>query len=163
MRRVLWPFILFVSVAGAQTAPPWVARSNQYARLLLDVDARYSPEDAAAEGLSEYDERIFVPSTGLPARIRADFRKVSTELEKQMATEKDPLVRQDLQILIQAADQRIRSSEAYEKYFLAYDNPGAFIFYGVKSLLDDQIAPSRRLAALVASGSIRERSPAPHR
>src|SRR5207253_1778735 len=61
----------------------------------------------------------------------------------------DPLVRQDLQILIDAAGRDIRASEAREKTFLRYTDVAGAVFFGVKSLLEDQIAPERRPAALV--------------
>jgi len=43
----------------------------------------------------------------------------------------------------------IRASEAREKTFLSYTDVTAPFSYGVKSLLDDQIAPERRPAALI--------------
>ncbi|HVV44820.1 MAG TPA: DUF885 domain-containing protein, partial [Bryobacteraceae bacterium] len=43
----------------------------------------------------------------------------------------------------------IRSSEAYEKTFLPYEDVPGDVFYGVRTLLDDQISAARRPAALV--------------
>jgi uncharacterized protein (DUF885 family) len=63
--------------------------------------------------------------------------------------EQDPLVRQDLQILIDDADRSIRLSEAGERVFLSYFNPTAQMYAGISGLLQEQVAPERRPAALV--------------
>jgi len=136
------------SLAAAAQSPAWVAKSNKNARLLIDVQAKYSPESAAARGVQGIDEQISVPSADRPARFRADLRKVRQELETRAAVEKDPLVLQDIHILEQAIDKDIRSSEANEKIFLPYWNMGGYIFFGMRSLLDDQVPAARRPAAL---------------
>lgn len=135
--------------AFAQTPPAWVAKSNQNAQLLINIDAKYSPESAASDGVMGLDAEITVPDEARAHARRDETRVVMKELQSRLATETDPAVKQDLEILIGAADRRIRSSEIYEKVFLPYDNPGSTIFFGVKSLLDDQIAADRHPAALV--------------
>jgi hypothetical protein len=133
----------------AQNPPGWVARSNENTKLLIDIDAKYGPEDAAAEGVKGLDDKIFSLAPDIHERQRADLRNAKQELQRRLAAEKDPLVRQDLEILIGSADRDIRESEANEKAFLPYTNVAGGIFYGVKSLLDDQVAAERRPAALV--------------
>ena len=148
--RLLHSFlVLSASTLLAQTPPSWVERSNQNTQLLIDIDAKYSPEDASANGVKGLDEQIFALSADRPERARADLRKAKQEFEHRLAVEKDALVKQDLQILIDAADRGIRASEATEKAFLPYSDVALDIFDGLKGLLDDQIAPERRPAALV--------------
>ena len=130
-------------------APAWVAKSDKNARLLIDVQAKYSPEQAVARGVQGIDEEVSIPSADRPARFRADLRKVRQELEARGSAEKDPLVSQDIHILEQAIDKDIRSSEANEKTFLPYWDVGGYIFFGMRSLLDDQVPAGRRPAALV--------------
>jgi uncharacterized protein (DUF885 family) len=142
--------LVFLSAAPifAQTPPDWVARSNRNTQLLIDIDAKYSPEGAAAQGVKGLDEQISSFPSDAPQRLRADLTKVRQELAARLSKEQDPLVKEDLEILLRTADRNIRSSEAFEKTFLPYmDVPGT-VFYGIKSLLDDQIAPGRRPAAL---------------
>ncbi|HWE49700.1 MAG TPA: DUF885 domain-containing protein [Bryobacteraceae bacterium] len=141
--------LLFAVTCFGQSTPAWVTRSNANAQLLIDIEAKYSPESAAESGMTGLDEKISVPDADRAERRRADLRATIAEFRKRLAVEKDPLVRQDLEILIKAADLDVRDSEAARKYFLNYSNAGGTIFFGVKSLLDDQIAPARRLAALV--------------
>ncbi len=133
----------------AQSPPPWVTRSNANAKLLLDLDAKYGPEFAAQNGMTGLDDKITSLEAGVNERERADTRAAKAELQTRLTREKDPLVKRDLEILIGAADLRIRLSEADEKYFLPYDDVGGGVFYGVKTLLDDQVAADRRPAAVI--------------
>jgi len=149
MRLFLGLTFLFAASALAQTPAAWVARSNQNAQLLLDFETKYSPEDATEEGVRGVDENISSLAADQPARERADLRKIREELASRLAKENDRQVKQDLEILIGAADRSIRSSEAYEKTFIPYTDAGRAIFQGVKVLLDDQMAAERRPAALV--------------
>jgi hypothetical protein len=149
MRFAFLPVFFVAATALAQAPPAWVAKSNQNAQLLIDVDTRYSPEGATSSGVKGQDERIFSIAADQPERRRADLRRARKELENRLAKEHDSLVKQDLQILIEAADRDIRASEAAEKTFLRYSDVTGSVFFGVKSLLDDQIAPERRPAALI--------------
>ena len=147
--RIMYCLVLLSAAAFAQTPPAWVAKSNENAQLLINIDAKYAPESAASDGVTGLDEQISVPDEIHSRQRRAGMRTVIKELQTRLIAEKDSAVKQDLEILISAADQRVRSSEAYEKYSLPYGNAGSAIFFGMKSLLDDQIAPERRHAALV--------------
>jgi len=73
-----------------------------------------------------------------------------SELRRRLNEEDDPLVRQDLQIMIDAAARNIRAQELSDKHTLAsYSGLSGQIFGGIRVLLDDQVAPGRRKAALV--------------
>jgi uncharacterized protein (DUF885 family) len=50
--------------------------------------------------------------------------------------------------MIKATEQAIRGQEISEKYDMPYFNVPQLIFGGLRSLLDDQVAPERRKAAL---------------
>jgi hypothetical protein len=149
MRAGFLSALVFCIPALSQSPPAWVQQSNRNAQLLIDINAKYSPEDATSQGVKGLDDRIFSMAADQPTRERADLRTAQHELETRLAKEQDPLVKQDLQILIDAAARNIRASEAREKTFLSYTDVSGAIFYGVQSLLDDQIAPERRPAALI--------------
>src|SRR6185437_9771337 len=99
-----------IACAGVQASPDWVTKSNQNAKLLIDVFARYSPESASSEGVSGLDEKITSLPPGRAERLRHDIAEARAKLQGRLAAEKDPLVRQDLEILIAAADRDLRSS-----------------------------------------------------
>src|ERR1700683_3126657 len=145
MILLLWlaPLCIAITCWG-QSPPAWVARSNQNSQLLVAIMARYSPEQAASSGAPGLDEQISTLSPEQPERFRRDTAVARIELQKRLAAEKDPLVRQDLEILIAQADRDIQSSEAEERNLLPYNDIAGGIFFGMQSLLDDQISADRR-------------------
>ncbi len=128
--------------------PQWVVRSNENAQLLIDLDAKYEPEGAAEEGVKGLDDQITILAADRHEKVAADLTRVRAELQKRLTAEKDPLVRQDLEILIQSVDRDLRENDANYKAFLPYANVAQTIYSGIKALLDDQIAADRRPAAV---------------
>jgi hypothetical protein len=151
MRRVLPALVLLFSTSlFAQTPKPaWVVKSNENAKLLLDIYARYSPEGTGSLGVQGLDEKISMPLAGRPERYRHDLTEAVKTLQSRLASEQDPLVKQDLEILIATSQREIRSSETNERLLLPYLNVAGTVFYGMHTLLDDQIGPERRKAAVV--------------
>ena len=149
MRLAITTAILFASVLPAQQPPAWVAKSNENASVLLKVMAKYDPEGAGELGISGLDEQISVPTLDNPERVRRDTAQAVAILQSRLAAEQNPLVRQDLEILIQAGQRDIRASQAYEQHLLPYFNVGRMIFSGEQVLLNPQVAPDRRKAAVV--------------
>jgi Bacterial protein of unknown function (DUF885) len=148
MRLVVASLFLIIGSTYAQQ-PGWVSKSNQNAQILLNIEARYAPEGAGSLGVTGLDEQISIPSADRPARFRRDLSGAVQTLESRLQTEPDPLVKQDLQILIVAGQRDIHSSAAYEARLLPYSNVAKSIFFGMHSLLDDQVAPERRKASVV--------------
>jgi uncharacterized protein (DUF885 family) len=145
-------YSLIASALPAQTVSPvqpeWVTRSNQNTQILIAIDSKYSPEDASRDGVQGLDSEITVLTPDRHAKLRADLVKARDQLNAKLAAEKDPLVRQDLEILIQSADRDVRHNDAVYKTFLPYENAGQTIYSGIKGLLDDQVAENRRPAAV---------------
>jgi uncharacterized protein (DUF885 family) len=127
----------------------WIERSNQNARILLDVQARFAPEFAARQGISGIDDQISDFRPGHVERQRAAVREALAKLEAQQKSEQDPMVAQDLAILIDAAQRQIKGSELRQRLEVPYYNLPRMVFGSVRGLLQDQIAPERRPAALV--------------
>ncbi len=136
-----------LSSAVAAT-PAWVEKSNAYARVLLEVEARVSPEGASRTGLPGYDDKITDLSPGYEERVRAAYSGALTELRQRLAAETDPSVRQDLDIMIKNAQQQLESEALHERLTLPYDDIPQLVFQGEFGLLDDQVDPARRPAAL---------------
>jgi Bacterial protein of unknown function (DUF885) len=147
--RFVFLLICIVAAVCAQSPPAWVAKSNQNAQLLIDILARYSPEQAGSLGVRGLDQQVSRVTPDQAEHYRSDFTAARTELQKRLDAEKDPLVRQDLEILIAEANREIKSSAANERFLLPYDDVAGTIFFGIKSLLDDQVAADRRPAAVV--------------
>lgn len=132
----------------AADQPAWVARSNANARVYLESIARFTPEFAGDLGLAGYDELVSDIGPDFQARTRAATVAVRDELAKRLAVETDPFVRQDLEILIASADESIESSLVNERFTLPYFDIGELVFRGEFSLLQDEVDPARRRAAI---------------
>ena len=90
----------------ASSARTWIERSNQNAQLLLDVQARFIPELSARLGVAGIDDKISDFAPRHRERLRQATKDALAELERRQAGESDPLVAQDLAILIDAAKRR---------------------------------------------------------
>src|SRR3954462_4560706 len=98
MKRVL---ILVALLACRPQPRSWIERSNENAQVLLDVQAKFAPEQAARQGVSGIDDRIADYTPGHRERYRAALKDALAKLQGRR--EDDPLVAQDLEILIKAA------------------------------------------------------------
>jgi len=152
MFRKIWLLVTaLVVLAGAPARaaePDWVARSNAYTQELLKVTGEFFPESAASLGVEGIDENILDLKPRVNERLIAATEAAIVRLQKALEAEKDPRVRQDLEILIKAGHDTIRSVRLEEKYLIPYFNIGQTIFFSVQGLLDPQIAKERRPAVI---------------
>ncbi|HET7221748.1 MAG TPA: DUF885 domain-containing protein [Rhodanobacteraceae bacterium] len=130
------------------STPAWVARSNAYAQVLLKTLAEFNPEFASRFGLPGYDDKVIDMKPDVEQRTLAALMQARATLQKDLAGEKDPNVRQDLEIMIKAADRQIDRINLDNKYLLDYNDVGQIIFQGEFALLQDQVPAGRRLHAL---------------
>src|SRR5579863_4637985 len=137
------------AAGAAQSGPAWIARSNEYANLLFDIEKKYSPESASGQGLSKYDELISEPTLEVQKAADAETKVVLAKLKQQVAVEKDKYVKQDLAIMIQSTELDQRRQDYLEDHVVFNNNASAFVYGGLQVLLDDQVAPERRKAAVV--------------
>jgi uncharacterized protein (DUF885 family) len=137
------------AAAGAAAEPAWVARSNQYTQMLLDVQLKHSPEGGSAQGLKQYDALITDATRADEIAQRKELEAVLVNLKKAQAREKDMNVREDLEILQQTFDLQFRQDDYQLEHKVPFINASALIFGGLHTLLDDQVAAERRPAAVV--------------
>jgi hypothetical protein len=133
---------------AAGESPAWVARSNANATPLLELIAAYRPETAASLGIDGRDADIIDLKPRFDERLEADLARVQAELEARLATEADPRVRADLQILIMSARDQRRTSELNRRLMLPYADLPQLLFQSFNSLLDTRVARERYPAAL---------------
>jgi hypothetical protein len=149
-RRSAWlpALVLLVSPLRSFAAAPWIEESNQFAQMLVDVHLRHSPEYGSAQGLVEYDTRIGVPTLADALAQRSERDAVIDKIKAQLPLEKDRKVAEDMQILIHAIDLDDRALDLQIRLDVPYVNASEQVFRGLKVLLDDQVAPERRPAAV---------------
>jgi len=123
---------------------PWVTKSNENARLLLNVVAKYSPENATELGVDGYDEQITDMSRDLFEATNKDVRAVIAQLQQRLKSETDAKVRQDLEILIKTGQDQLRSEALKRKYLMPYVDVGQLLFGVVRATLDPRIPKERQ-------------------
>jgi uncharacterized protein (DUF885 family) len=150
--------LVLILVAPVRSEPPakpasprdgdWVKKSNQNARLMVELVAKLQPEAAAELGVEGYDDQITDQSPGYVERQLAASRAVHATLVGRLAAETDPRVKQDLEILVKAAADTIKGTELSDRLEVPYIGLDQLMFGSFRGLLDDQVAASRRPAAL---------------
>jgi uncharacterized protein (DUF885 family) len=147
---ILLSAALLPAISLAQAAPDkaWIARSNAFTQQVLDVQIKYSPEQASSQGLAKYDTEIGDPTHKAELAQRRDEEAIVAKLEAALKTEKDLNVAEDLQIVIDNEKLGFRQQDYSLKHDVAYLNITLGIFGGLQPLLDDQVPQSRREAAV---------------
>lgn len=142
-------FTINSSSIYAQDTPEWIAESNQYTQKLLDVLAKHSPESAARLGIDGLDDQITDLSEGFNERAVMDLNQVKEFLKTQLTQTENELVKQDLLILTESAENNIEEIHLEETNLLPYYKATSLIYNGIRGLLEDRIPQERRLDALV--------------
>ncbi len=132
----------------ARATPAWIVTSNAFTRKVLDAQAKFSPEDAAGSGLSEYDGLVTDMGPKIDERYTAAMRALRADLQASMTAEKDPLVKQDLQILIGSIDNDITGIELNAKYNLPWIDVPRMVFGSVQQVLQSQLPAAREAKAV---------------
>ena len=146
--RRAFTLVLGLVLSLSASAADWIARSNENAQPLLKVLGDFGPEFAGQIGMKGYDDRVQQLPLDNNERFRKAMEQARSGLQAKLEQEKDPLVLQDLKIMIAAVTQQIDSSVINEKYLLPYTNVGQTIFFGEFNLLQDQVEAKRRPSAL---------------
>jgi uncharacterized protein (DUF885 family) len=158
MRRVVAILICsaFCLSASADEKPSaerskasWIAQSNAFTNQLLAVELEHAPERASHEGLAKFDERISDPRMAEALAARHEAEAALTKVLAEAPRQTDKHVRQDLEILHKTFDLRFRRQDYAWSHEVPYINASEVVFQGLRTLLDDQVAESRRPAALV--------------
>src|SRR5688500_7188082 len=114
----------FAAETAAPAVPAWVQESNRHAQVLLDVIAKYVPEQAASFGVEGHDEEISDLKVRTVERQEADLQAAQAKLEAARASVTDPLVRQDLDILIEAAKNQRETLRLTRELMLPFFDVG---------------------------------------
>ncbi|WP_369935861.1 DUF885 domain-containing protein [Xanthomonas tesorieronis] len=137
------------AAASAKTAgPAWVQRSNDFAQILLQAQAPFQPEEVSFFGVPGYDDKVADLGPDNARRYRDAIGKARRALQEKLEVERDPNVRQDLAIMIHAADQAVEGSALNERLLLPWQDAPQMVFGGLNNLLSEQVPAARRAKAL---------------
>lgn len=148
------PLPVFAQAAAPATqakpaaAPAWVETSNRNAQILLQAQGPFQPEFASFFGIPGYDDQVADLGPDNGKRYRDATAKARAELQAKLQLERDANVRQDLEIMIKAADENIEGSTLNEKYLLPWSDAPQMVFNGLNGLLSEQTPADRRAKAL---------------
>lgn len=127
----------------------WVAKSNEYTKIIIDLDKKYSPEYGSSQGLAEYDSDIAVPTLQNIKAERKDEEAVVAKLTEALKTEKNTFIQQDINIIITHLKLGFRQQDFELSRQVPFLNPSSTIYSGLETLLDDQTPEARRQAAVM--------------
>jgi uncharacterized protein (DUF885 family) len=134
------------------TAPPtkaWIAQSDGYTHQILDIQLKHRPEGGSAQGLAQFDRLISDPTLADHRAERRELEVVLAKLKSAGSTEKEENVAEDLVILRKAFDLRFRLEDYNLEHNVPFINASQSIFFGLRTLLDDQVTADRRPVALI--------------
>ena len=127
----------------------WVATSNSYTKLLMDIEMKHHPESGSSEGLAEYDNKISQPTFEDEDQERHEEEAVVAKLKAALSEEKRPEVIQDLHILLRSTDLDFRIEDYRRAHAVPFLNASGYVFGGLHVLLDEQTPSERRPAAVI--------------
>lgn len=139
----------FTSAFAQNNPKPWVAKSNNYTKILIDIDKKYSPEFGSEQGLAYYDTLISVPTLANDLAKRKEKEQALGSLQKAKAAETEEPVKQDLQILISQLGLQFRGEDFGFNRRVSFLNATESVYGGLQSLLDDQTPVERRKSAVI--------------
>ena len=150
VRLILAVALLTSTVASAApaTTSDWVAISNVETTHVLEAQAKFSPEDASDAGLTQYDGLVSDLGPNINARYIAAMETTRAQIKTRLDGEKNPQVRQDLEILLRSIDDEITGTRLNEKYYLPWIDIPQVVFGSMQSLLQEQLPEARRVKAL---------------
>ena len=143
------PLAAWAEPEGGNAAPAWIERSNTYTNTLLEVEFAHTPERGSRQGLARFDDGISQPTLADEQAERRELEAALAKVDAAAPKEADKRVQEDLAILHKAFDLQFRQQDYRLQHEVPFLNASSQVFEGLHALLDDQVAPERRQAALI--------------
>jgi uncharacterized protein (DUF885 family) len=131
------------SEAKPAAQPGWIAASNTYANMLIDVTFKHHPEFGSQQGLAQYDAKISQPTLANEDQERAEEEAVLAKLKFATAEMQQEKVSEDLQIMIRRVNLNFRRQDFERAHEVPFLNASQMVFLGTRILLDDQTPKER--------------------
>ncbi len=134
--------------AGSSAQPDWVAISNGYTKMLLDVSFKYHPEFGSQQGLAQFDTKASQPTLANEDAERKENEALVAKLKAASAEKQLPEVAEDLTIILRKMDLNFRRDDYERAHEVPFINASQIVFGGLRILLDDQTPKDRWPAAV---------------
>ena len=145
---ILVPAALCFPLAATAADRSWIETSDRNSAIVIEMQGAFQPEFASELGIERFDTAVLDLNPDNAKRYDAAAGRVLGLLSAKRKTESDPKVRQDLDILIDAVENRRRTSALEHRLLIPYLELPRQVFEGVKVLLDARNGESRRRSAL---------------
>jgi len=154
MRAVLIVLIAFLLTMStiAQDKPAdhaWIATSDTFTKMLVQVEMKHSPESGSRQGLAEYDELISQPTLADEDQERKEIQEVVAKFKAALPQQKQKEVAQDLVIMIRRIELQFKIEDYQRAHEVPFVNASQQVFVGLRILLDEQTPAERRPAAVM--------------
>jgi len=151
-RTMIWLTALFLILMALSLSHAadgsWIAASNDFTNLALNVGWKHHPEDGTQQGLSKYDTLVAQPTLADEDAERKETEEVVARLKAALVHEKRKEVAQDLEIIIRQLELGFKEQAFKRAHKVPFANASAMVFGGIRPLLDDQTPAERRPAAV---------------
>src|SRR5258708_13400411 len=147
---ILVPGVLCFPLAATAADRSWIETRERNSAIGIEMQGAFQPEFASELGIERFDTAVLDLNPDNAKRYDAAAGRVLGLLSAKRKTESDPKVRQDLDILIDAVENRRRTSALEHRLLIPYLELPRQGFQGPKVLLDSpnrQSRPPRGLPA----------------
>ena len=141
--------VLSCTLVAQQLPADWVAVSDGYTKRLIAIEMKYTPEAGSAQGLAEYDTRVFQPTLANEEAERTETAALIAEFRRAIPRQSHRQVAQDLQIIVDKVGLRLRRQDYGRSRKVPFMNASGLVFAGTRMLLNEQTPPARRQSAVV--------------
>ena len=142
--------VAVAAAAGVATAQDraWIEASDRYSNQLLETLGAFFPEWMSELGLERYDTAVRDLQPRRVERADAALGAMAARLRAARLNERDPRVREDLEILLDAIARERRTALLEQRLLVPYRDLPREVFEGLQVLLDQRNADSRKQHAL---------------
>lgn len=141
-------FVFIASSAWAADDRSWIERSDRNTAMVFDTLGAFYPDWMSSIGVEKFDTAVTDLKPDRVKRIDTALAAAAKRFAALKAGEKDPRVRTDIDIVVEALD-RARHNETLEDRFLVpFDDLPRSMFFALQNLLDPRNPPERRAHAL---------------
>jgi hypothetical protein len=137
-----------VASAAAAADRSWTERSDRNTAIVFEALGAFEPEWMSYLGVERFDPEVIDLKAGRVQRFDAAALGVLERLAALRTEERDPAVRQDLDILIDALERMRRTRALEDRLLVPYFDLPKHVFEGIQMLLDARNPDSRRRSAL---------------
>lgn len=148
MRMLGWLLLGCVSLGAAADDRAWIERSDRNTAAVFETLGAFYPEWMSHLGLERFDPEVMDLKPGLVQRVDAALARQVRRLAAAKAKERDPRVREDLEITIESLERQRHTGALEHRLLVPYEDLPRRVFRGLQALLDQRNPDARRQHAL---------------